>query len=247
MLLEGKVALVTGASRGIGKAIALLLAENGADVAVNFAGSTAAAEAVAAEIEKMGRKAILVQGDVSQTEVCAEMVDKVVKELGHIDILVNNAGITRDTLLLRMKEEDWDAVLNTNLKGVFNCTKAAVKYMAKQRRGAIVNISSVVALMGNAGQANYAAAKAGILGFTRSVAKEMAARGIRVNAVTPGFIKTDMTSVLSEKVVAAMEASIPLARLGEPDDIAKAVLFLVSDNAAYITGQTLHVDGGMVM
>ena len=251
MLLEGKVALVTGASRGIGKAIALLLAENGADVAVNFAGSTAAAEAVAAEIEKMGRKAILVQGDVSQTEVCAEMVDKVVKELGHIDILVNNAGITRDTLLLRMKEEDWDAVLNTNLKGVFNCTKAVVKYMAKQRSGAIVNISSVVALMGNAGQANYAAAnaaaKAGILGFTRSVAKEMAARGIRVNAVTPGFIKTDMTSVLSEKVVAAMEASIPLARLGEPEDIAKAVLFLVSDNAAYITGQTLHVDGGMVM
>lgn len=247
MLLEGKVALVTGASRGIGKAIALLLAENGADVAVNFAGSTAAAEAVAAEIEKMGRKAILVQGDVSQTEVCAEMVDKVVKELGRIDILVNNAGITRDTLLLRMKEEDWDAVLNTNLKGVFNCTKAAVKYMAKQRNGAIVNISSVVALMGNAGQANYAAAKAGILGFTRSVAKEMAARGIRVNAVTPGFIKTDMTSVLSEKVVAAMEASIPLARLGEPEDIAKAVLFLVSDNAAYITGQTLHVDGGMVM
>lgn len=247
MLLEGKVALVTGASRGIGKAIALLLAENGADVAVNFAGSTAAAEAVAAEIEKMGRKAILVQGDVSQTEVCAEMVDKVVKELGHIDILVNNAGITRDTLLLRMKEEDWDAVLNTNLKGVFNCTKAAVKYMAKQRSSAIVNISSVVALMGNAGQANYAAAKAGILGFTRSVAKEMAARGIRVNAVTPGFIKTDMTSVLSEKVVAAMEASIPLARLGEPEDIAKAVLFLVSDNAAYITGQTLHVDGGMVM
>lgn len=247
MLLEGKVALVTGASRGIGKAIALLLAENGADVAVNFAGSTAAAEAVAAEIEKMGRKAILVQGDVSQTEVCAEMVDKVVKEIGHIDILVNNAGITRDTLLLRMKEEDWDAVLNTNLKGVFNCTKAAVKYMAKQRSGSIVNISSVVALMGNAGQANYAAAKAGILGFTRSVAKEMAARGIRVNAVTPGFIKTDMTSVLSEKVVAAMEASIPLARLGEPEDIAKAVLFLVSDNAAYITGQTLHVDGGMVM
>ena len=258
MQLEGKVALVTGASRGIGKAIALMLAENGADIAVNFAGSTAAAEAVAAEIEKMGRKAILVQGDVSKADVCAEIV-KVVSEFGHIDILVNNAGITRDTLLLRMKEEDWDAVLNTNLKGVFNCTKAAVKYMAKQRSGSIVNISSVVALMGNAGQANYAAAKAGILGFTRSVAKEMAARGIRVNAVTmaargirvnavtPGFIKTDMTSVLSEKVVAAMEASIPLARLGEPEDIAKAVLFLVSDNAAYITGQTLHVDGGMVM
>lgn len=247
MLLEGKVALVTGASRGIGKAVALMLAGNGADIAVNFAGSTAAAEAVAAEIEKMGRRAILVQGDVSKTDVCAEMMEKVVKELGRIDILVNNAGITRDTLLLRMKEEDWDAVLNTNLKGVFNCTKAAVKYMAKQRSGSIVNISSVVALIGNAGQANYAAAKAGILGFTRSVAKEMAGRGIRVNAITPGFIKTDMTSVLSEKVVATMEASIPLARLGEPEDIAKAVLFLVSDNAAYITGQTLHVDGGMVM
>lgn len=247
MQLEGKIALVTGASRGIGKAVALMLAANGADVAVNFAGSTAAAEAVAAEIEKMGRRAMLVQGDVSKTETCAEMVDKVVKEFGRIDILVNNAGITRDTLLLRMKEEDWDAVLNTNLKGVFNCTKAAVKYMAKQRSGRIVNISSVVALMGNAGQANYAAAKAGIIGFTRSVAKEVAARGINVNAITPGFIKTDMTSVLPEKVVAAMEASIPLARLGEPEDIAKAVLFLVSDNAAYITGQTLHVDGGMVM
>ena len=229
MQLEGKIALVTGASRGIGKAIAVALAAAGADVAVNYAGNKAAAEAVAAEIEAMGRKVA------------------VIKEFGRIDILVNNAGITRDNLLMRMKEEDWDAVLNTNLKGVFNCTKAAVKYMMKQRAGRIVNITSVVGVMGNAGQANYAAAKAGCIGFTKSVAKEVAARGITVNGVAPGFIKTDMTSVLPEKVVADMEAGIPLARLGEPEDIAKAVLFLVSDDAAYITGQTLHVDGGMVM
>lgn len=247
MQLEGKVALVTGGSRGIGKAIALMLAANGADVAVNYAGNQAAAEAVAEEIKAMGRKAIIIQGDVALTAVCTEMVDKVVAEFGKIDILVNNAGITRDTLLMRMKEEDWDAVMNTNLKSVFNCTKAAVKYMAKQRSGRIVNISSVVALMGNAGQANYAAAKAGIIGFTKTVAKEMAARGINVNAITPGFIKTDMTNVLPEKVVASLEAGIPLSRLGEPEDIANAVLFLVSDASSYITGQTLHVDGGMVM
>ena len=228
MQLEGKIALVTGASRGIGKAIAVALAAAGADVAVNYAGNKAAAEAVAAEIEAMGRKVLLLQGDVAKLEVCTEMIDAVIKEFGRIDILVNNAGITRDNLLMRMKEEDWDAVLNTNLKGVFNCT-------------------SVVGVMGNAGQANYAAAKAGCIGFTKSVAKEVAARGITVNGVAPGFIKTDMTSVLPEKVVADMEAGIPLARLGEPEDIAKAVLFLVSDDAAYITGQTLHVDGGMVM
>ena len=262
MQLEGKIALVTGASRGIGRAIAVALAAAGADVAVNYAGNKAAAEAVAAEIEAMGRKVLLLQGDVAQLEVCTEMIDAVIKEFGRIDILVNNAGITRDNLLMRMKEEDWDAVLNTNLKGVFNCTKAAVKYMMKQRAGRIVNITSVVGVMGNAGQANYAASKAGVIGltksvarelaakgigFTKSVAKEVAARGITVNGVAPGFIKTDMTSVLPEKVVADMEAGIPLARLGEPEDIAKAVLFLVSDDAAYITGQTLHVDGGMVM
>ena len=241
MQLEGKIALVTGASRGIGKAIAVALAAAGADVAVNYAGNKAAAEAVAAEIEAMGRKVLLLQGDVAQLEVCTEMIDAVIKEFGRIDILVNNAGITRDNLLMRMKEEDWDAVLNTNR------TKAAVKYMMKQRAGRIVNIPSVVGVMGNAGQANYAAAKAGCIGFTKSVAKEVAARGITVNGVAPGFIKTDMTSVLPEKVVADMEAGIPLARLGEPEDIAKAVLFLVSDDAAYITGQTLHVDGGMVM
>ena len=239
--------LFRSASRGIGRAIALALAEAGADVAINYAGNKAAADEVVNAIEAMGRKTLLLQGDVAQTEVCAEMVDAVVKEFGRIDILVNNAGITRDTLLMRMKEEDWDAVLTTNLKGVFNCTKAAIKYMMKQRSGRIVNISSVVGVMGNAGQANYAAAKAGCIGFTKSVAKEVAARGITVNAIAPGFIKTDMTGVLPEKVITAMEANIPLARLGETEDIAKAVLFLVSDSANYITGQTLHVDGGMVM
>lgn len=247
MKLEGKKALVTGASRGIGRAIALALAAAGADVAVNYAGSEAAAKEVAAEIEAMGRKAIVIQADISSHEASAAMIDEVVKEFGRIDILVNNAGITRDGLLMRMKEEDWDAVLTTNLKGVFNCTKSAVKYMMKQKSGRIVNISSVVGLMGNAGQANYAAAKAGVIGFTKAVAKEVAARGINVNAIAPGFIKTDMTSVLSEKVVENLVAGIPLSRLGESEDIAKAVVFLVSDDANYITGQTLHVDGGMVM
>ncbi len=247
MDLQGKKALVTGASRGIGRAVALALAAAGADVAVNYAGSAAAANEVAAAIEALGRKALVLQADVASTEAAAAMVDAAVQEFGRLDILVNNAGITRDTLLLRMKEADWDAVLATNLKGVFNCTKAAVKYMMKQRAGRIVNISSVVGVTGNAGQANYAAAKAGIIGFTKAVAKETAARGITVNAIAPGFIKTDMTSVLPEKVVAALVASIPQGRLGEPEDIAKAILFLVSDNADYITGQTLHVDGGMVM
>lgn len=247
MKLEGKKALVTGASRGIGRAIALALAAEGADVVVNYAGSEAAAKEVAAEIEAMGRKAFVVQADISSNEAATAMVDEVVKEFGRIDILVNNAGITRDGLLMRMKEEDWDAVLATNLKGVFNCTKAAVKYMMKQKAGKIVSISSVVGLMGNAGQANYAAAKAGVIGFTKSVAKEVAVRGINVNAVAPGFIKTDMTSVLSDNVVEGMLTSIPLHKLGETTDIAKAVVFLVSDDANYITGQTLHVDGGMVM
>ena len=247
MQIEGKVAFVTGASRGIGRAIALTLAEAGADVAVNYAGNAAAAEEVAAEIRKMGRRALILQGDVSQTEAAASMLDAVVAEFGRCDILVNNAGITRDGLLMRMKEEDWDAVLNTNLKGVFNCTKAALKYMMKQRAGKIVNIASVVGIMGNAGQANYAAAKAGCIGFTKSVAKEVASRGITVNAVAPGLIATDMTSVLPDKVIEEMAAGIPLKRAGQPVDVAKAVLFLVSDDAAYITGQTLNVDGGMVM
>lgn len=247
MKLEGKKALVTGASRGIGRAIALMLAANGADVAVNYAGSEAAAKEVAAEIEAMGRKAIVIQADIASNEASTAMVEAAVKEFGRIDILVNNAGITRDGLLMRMKEEDWDAVITTNLKGVFNCTKAAIKYMMKQKAGSIVNISSIVGVMGNAGQANYCAAKAGVIGFTKATAKEVAARGIRVNAIAPGFIKTDMTNVLSEKVVESMLAGIPLNRLGETEDIAKAVLFLASEDANYITGQTLHVDGGMVM
>ena len=247
MQIEGKIAFVTGASRGIGRSIALTLAEAGADVAINYAGNAAAAEEVAVEIRKMGRKALILQGDVSQTEAAAAMLDAVVAEFGRCDILVNNAGITRDGLLMRMKEEDWDAVLNTNLKGVYNCTKAAIKYMMKQKSGKIVNIASVVGIMGNAGQANYAAAKAGCIGFTKSVAKEVASRGITVNAVAPGLIATDMTSVLPEKVVEEMAAGIPLKRAGQPVDVAKAVLFLVSDDAAYITGQTLNVDGGMVM
>lgn len=247
MNLNGKVALVTGASRGIGKAIALTLAKAGADIAVNYAGNTAAAEETAKEIEALGRKAILVQGSVADSAVAQEIVDKTVAELGRIDILVNNAGITRDGLLMRMKEEDWDAVLTTNLKGVFNCTKSAIKYMMKQRSGRILNMASVVGVMGNAGQANYCAAKAGVIGFTKSVAKEVASRGITANAVAPGFIATDMTSVLSDKVQEEMVKGIPCGRGGTPQDIANAVLFLVSDEAAYITGQVLNVDGGMVM
>ena len=247
MQLEGKVALVTGGSRGIGRAIALLLAKRGADVAINFAGNEAAAQATVDEIKALGRKAIMIKADVAVNAACVAMVDQVVQEFGKIDILVNNAGITRDGLLMRMKEEDWDAVLNTNLKSAYNCSKAAVKYMMKARAGRIVSISSVVGLMGNAGQANYAAAKAGIIGFTMALAKEVASRGITVNSVAPGFVNTDMTKVLPEKVVENLKAAIPLAKLGEPEDIAKAVAFLVSDDAAYITGQTLHVDGGMVM
>ena len=247
MQLEGKIALVTGASRGIGRAIAVALAAAGADVAVNYAGNKAAAEAVAAEIEAMGRKVLLLQGDVAQLEVCTEMIDAVIKEFGRIDILVNNAGITRDNLLMRMKEEDWDAVLNTNLKGVFNCTKAAVKYMMKQRAGRIVNITSVVGVMGNAGQANYAAAKAGVIGFTKALAKEVSSRGITANVIAPGFIATDMTKVLGESVQEEMLKTIPLGRPGDPQDVANAVLFFASEEAAYITGQVLNVDGGMVM
>ena len=247
MALEGKVALVTGASRGIGRAIALTLAQNGADVAINFAGNVAAAEEVAKEITALGRKAILVQSSVADFDACQEMVNKVIAELGKIDILVNNAGITRDGLLMRMSSEDWDAVLTTNLKGVFNCTKAVIKPMMKQRSGKIVNMASVVGETGNAGQANYAAAKAGVIGFTKTVAKEIASRGINVNAVAPGFIATDMTNVLPDKVKEAMATGIPLGRAGQPEDIANAVLFLVSDKAAYITGQVLNVDGGMVM
>ena len=247
MLLDGKVALVTGASRGIGRAIAVRLASEGAKVAINYAGNTAKAEEVKAEIEKNGGEAILVQADISCAEAVDAMIEKVTEAFGQIDILVNNAGITRDGLLMRMKDEDFEAVINTNLKGVFYCTKAVSKLMMKKRSGRIVNMASVVGLMGNAGQANYAAAKAGVIGFSKSAAKELAARGINVNVVAPGFIATDMTAAMTDKAKEATLAGIPLKRMGQPEDVAKAVLFLVSDYASYITGQIVNVDGGMVM
>ncbi|WP_033170373.1 3-oxoacyl-[acyl-carrier-protein] reductase [Selenomonas sp. ND2010] len=247
MLLDGKVALVTGASRGIGRAIAVRLASEGAKVAINYAGNTAKAEEVKAEIEKNGGEAILVQADISSAEAVDAMIEKVTESFGQIDILVNNAGITRDGLLMRMKDEDFEAVINTNLKGVFYCTKAVSKLMMKKRSGRIVNMASVVGLMGNAGQANYAAAKAGVIGFSKSAAKELAARGINVNVVAPGFIATDMTAAMTDKAKEATLAGIPLKRMGQPEDVANAVLFLVSDYASYITGQIVNVDGGMVM
>ena len=247
MTLVGKVALVTGGSRGIGRAIALKLAENGADVAINYAGNTAAAEEVKAAIEQMGRKALLIQCSVADTDGVQAMVNQVVKELGRLDILVNNARITRHSLQKRIKEDDTDDVMNTNLKGVYNCSKAVMRTMMKQKSGRIVNMASVVGEMGNAGQANYAAAKAGVIGFTKSLAKEVASRGITVNAIAPGFIATDMTRVLSDDQKAEMARTIPLGRAGQPEDVANAVLFLASEGAAYITGQVLNVDGGMVM
>lgn len=247
MLLDGKAALVTGASRGIGRAIALRLASEGAKVAINFAGNQKAAEEVKSEIEANGGEAILVQANVADPVAVEAMFAKVVEAFGTVDILVNNAGITRDGLLLRMKDEDFEAVIDTNLKGVFYCTKAAAKLMMKKRSGRIVNMSSVVGLIGNAGQTNYAASKAGVLGFSKSAAKELAARGITVNMVAPGFIDTDMTAVLADKVKEAMVKEIPLRRMGRPEDVANAVLFLVSDCSSYITGQVINVDGGMVM
>lgn len=247
MILGGKVALITGASRGIGRAIAIRLAAEGAKIAVNYAGNTAAAEEVKAAIEQSGGTAMLIQTDVSDAVAAAEMVARVHEEFGGLDILVNNAGITRDTLLLRMKDEDFDTVINTNLKGVYTCTKAAAKLMTKQRSGRIVNLTSVVGEIGNVGQTNYAAAKAGVIGFTKAAAKELAPRGVTVNAVAPGFIDTDMTAVLKDNIREKIVEGIPLGALGKPEHVADAVLFLVSDAASYITGQTLNVDGGMVM
>ena len=247
MLLDGKVALVTGASRGIGRAIAIRLASEGAKVAINFAGNQKAAEEVKGEIEKNGGEAILVKANVADSAAVDEMFAKVIEAFGTVDILVNNAGITRDGLLIRMKDEDFDAVIDTNLKGVFYCSQAAAKIMMKKRSGRIVNMSSVVGLMGNAGQTNYAAAKAGVLGFSKSAAKELAARGVTVNMVAPGFIDTDMTAVLSDKVKDAMVQEIPMRKMGRPEDVANAVLFLVSDCSSYITGQVVNVDRRMVM
>lgn len=246
-MLQGKVALVTGASRGIGRAIALELARQGAKVAVNYAGSEAKANEVVEEIKNMGGEAFAIQADVSDAKAVEQMVKAVLERFERIDILVNNAGITRDNLLMRMKEEEWDDVININLKGVFNCTKAVTRPMMKQRYGRIVNIASIVGVMGNPGQANYVAAKAGVIGLTKTAARELASRNITVNAVAPGFITTDMTERLSEEIKAEMLKQIPLARFGEPEDVAKVVTFLVSDAASYMTGQTLHVDGGMVM
>ena len=247
MHVDNKVALITGASRGIGRATALELAKAGAKIVINYAGNAAAAQEVLKAIQDLGGQAIAVQANIAVAAEVDELIEKTVAAFGSIDILVNNAGITRDTLLMRMKEADWDAVLDTNLKGVFLCTKAVAKLMMKQRSGKIINMTSVVGLTGNAGQANYAAAKAGVVGFTKSMAKELGSRGITVNAVAPGFIATDMTEVLPDSVKEQMTTTIPLGRPGTPSDVAKAVLFLCSDAADYITGQTLNVDGGMVM
>ncbi|MCR8641785.1 3-oxoacyl-[acyl-carrier-protein] reductase [Paenibacillus sp. N1-5-1-14] len=246
-MLTGKSVLVTGASRGIGRAIALSMAEAGADIAVNFAGNEAAASEVVQAIEAMGRKAIKIRANVGSVAEVDAMVKETIEAFGKIDILVNNAGITRDNLIMRMKEEEFDDVITTNLKGVFNCIKAVTRPMMKQRYGRIINITSVVGVLGNAGQANYVAAKAGVIGLTKSAARELSSRGITVNAVAPGFIDTDMTDQLPEEIRTTMLGQIPLARFGQPDDIAKTVRFLASDDASYMTGQTLHVDGGMYM
>lgn len=245
--LTGKTAIITGASRGIGAAIARRFAEEGANVVVNYSGSQDKAEAVVAEIEQAGGKAIAVKANVADADAVKSLADAAMKEFGSIDILVNNAGITRDNLMMRMKEDEWDDVINTNLKGVFLCTKAVTRQMMKQRAGRIVNIASIVGVMGNAGQANYVAAKAGVIGLTKTTARELASRGITANAVAPGFITTDMTEKLGDDVQASMLAQIPLARFGAPEDVANAALFLASDEANYVTGQTLHLDGGMVM
>lgn len=246
-MLNGQVALVTGASRGIGRAIALVLAQSGADVVVNYAGSESAAEEVVQLIRGMGRRAEKVQARVGNVEQTENMMKIIMEQFGRIDILVNNAGITRDNLIMRMKEEEFDDVINTNLKGVFNCIKAVTRPMMKQRSGTIINISSVVGVLGNPGQANYVAAKAGVIGLTKATARELASRNITVNCIAPGFIETDMTDKLPEEAKAALLQQIPLARLGSPDDIAKVVLFLTSSAASYMTGQTIHVDGGMYM
>ena len=242
-----KTALVTGASRGIGAAIAKKLAARGFMVIINYGHSSAAAEEVKNQIEQAGGQAVLMQGDVSSGDDVDRMFKDIKKTWGRLDVLVNNAGINRDTLLVRMKEDQWDAVLSTDLKSVFFTTKAAASLMMRQRSGSIINIASVVGITGNSGQANYAAAKAGVIGFTKSAAKELAARGIRVNAIAPGFIETDMTDAIPDKIREGMLETIPLRRGGKAEDVANAVAFLASDDAGYITGQVLKVDGGMVM
>ncbi|MBI5894389.1 MAG: 3-oxoacyl-[acyl-carrier-protein] reductase [Deltaproteobacteria bacterium] len=246
MELKDKVALVTGAAQGIGKTIALKLAANGADVAISDLNMEKLNE-TAKEIIDLGRKAIAIKANVADSKDAEAMVEETINKFGALHILINNAGITRDGLILRMKEEDWDAVLSVNLKGVFNCTKAAVKYMSKQRHGRIVNIASIVGEMGNAGQANYSASKAGVIGLTKTVAREFASRDITCNAVAPGFIETLMTQALSEKVREELAKQIPMGKLGAPEDVANAVLFLAGSGGDYITGQVINVNGGMYM
>ncbi|SDI67751.1 3-oxoacyl-[acyl-carrier-protein] reductase [Natribacillus halophilus] len=244
---EGKKALVTGASRGIGRAIALHLAKNGADVAVNYAGSEQKASETAKECESYGVNAFPIQADVADEEEVKALFKTVVDSFGGLDVLVNNAGITRDNLMMRMKADEWDEVMDTNLKGVFLCSKAAVRPMMKQRAGSIINIGSVTGSLGNPGQANYTAAKAGVIGLTKTLAREFSSRNIRVNVVAPGFIETEMTDVLEGEQTEALLSQIPLGELGRPEDVAEAVGFLADDKSRYMTGQTLHVDGGMYM
>jgi 3-oxoacyl-[acyl-carrier protein] reductase len=245
MSLEGKTAIITGSGRGIGREIALRLAADGADIVINDVGDLAPAEAVAAEVTALGRKSLVVAADVSNSDEVAAMVEKAVAEMGRVDILVNNAGITRDQLIMRMSDDDWDKVLGINLKGVFVCTRAVLRPMIRQRSGTIVNIASIVGLIGNAGQANYSAAKAGIIGLTKTTAKEAASRGITANAVAPGFIDTPMTQALPDQRREELKKQVLLGSLGTPADVAGAVAFLVSEDARYITGQVITVDGGI--
>lgn len=247
MELKGKAALVTGGSRGIGRAVCLELARRGACVAVNYAGNAAVAEETVESCKAMGVDAFSVQADVADAAACDAMVKEVLSRFGRLDILVNNAGITRDGLMPMLKDADWDAVLDANLKGAFHCMRAAYRPMMKQKYGRVVNLSSIVGLRGNAGQANYAASKAGLIGLTKSMAKELAGRNVTVNAVAPGFIDTDMTAALPEKARESMLASIPMGRLGQGEDVAKAVAFFAGDGAGYVTGQVLCVDGGMAV
>jgi len=248
MCLSGKIALITGSARGIGKAIALELANHGAKIVINDILSKNEIDKTLEEVRKSSNQAIGIRADITIFDKVESMVKEIINKFGKIDILVNNAGIIRDSLLIRMKEEDWDAVININLKGTFNCSKTVAKYMMRQKSGGkIVNISSVIGLVGNIGQANYAASKAGIIGLTKSTAKELALRNINVNAIAPGFIETDMTKKLPEKVRQDLQQQIPLKRLGTVEDVAKTVYFLVSDAANYITGQVINIDGGMVM
>lgn len=247
MSLDNKVALVTGGSRGIGKEIALELAKNGVNIGITYVNNEVKAREVIDEIKSYGVKGIAIKADVSVEEDVLGMIKSIEEELGTIDILVNNAGVTKDNLIIRMKEEDWDEVMSVNLKGTFLCTKAVSRMMMKKRHGKIINITSVVGIMGNIGQGNYSASKAGVIGFTKSMAKELASRGIRVNAIAPGFIETDMTEVLKEDINETMLKSIPLNTFGSPKDIANLVVFLASEKSDYITGQVINVDGGMFM